>query len=65
MKNLAVAVASIAILAFLCALSWCVTVGILYLISIFFSLGFSLLWATGIWMVLWLVKGLASVKIEK
>lgn len=37
------------------ALSWAATVGIIYLICLCFSLEFSILTATGIWLVLCLV----------
>ena len=36
-------------------LSWGITVGIIYLITLCFGLEFSLLMATGIWLVLTLV----------
>lgn len=37
------------------SLSWAITTGILYLICLCFSLEFSLLTATGIWLVLCLL----------
>ena len=38
-------------------LSWGVTVGIIYLICMCFTLEFSLLIATGIWLVIMLLRG--------
>lgn len=51
MKILAICVLTI----LLAAISWGVTVGIIYLITLCFGLEFSLLMATGIWLVLTLV----------
>lgn len=52
--------AIIAILFFLTTLafSWCITVGIVYVIMWCFSLTFSIKIATGIWLVLFLLGSL-------
>ena len=38
------------------AISWAFTVGIIKLITLCFSIRFSLPAATGIWLILWLLK---------
>lgn len=38
------------------AVSWAITIGILYLICLCFSWKFSLLIATGVWLILCLIK---------
>ena len=45
------------------ALNWAVTVGIIKLITMCFSIGFSLPMATGIWLIMCLLK-LAFYKSE-
>jgi hypothetical protein len=42
------------------AISWAISVGLMYLICLCFSWDFNLLIATGIWLVGVLVKGLFS-----
>lgn len=44
------------IIAFGYALNWAVTIGIIKLITMCFSVGFSLPVATGIWLILCLLK---------
>ena len=53
-------VALIAIVIFLVlgAISWIITCGIFYLITLCFSLEFSWLTATGVWLVLILLKSI-------
>ena len=48
MKALAVILTSIIVMV----LSWAITVGLIYLICLCFSWNFSLLIATGIWLIL-------------
>lgn len=45
------------------ALNWAVTIGIIKLITMCFSIGFSLPMATGIWLIMYLLK-LAFYKSE-
>lgn len=46
------------ILALCYAISWAATVGIIYLITLCFALEFNLLIATGIWLVVCLLKAI-------
>ena len=61
-KNIAeggiIALISIAILIGLGAISWLITCGIFYLITLCFSLEFSWLTATGVWLVMILLKSI-------
>lgn len=41
----------------LCAISWAITLGLVYLICLCFSWEFSWLIATGVWLVMCLLKG--------
>lgn len=52
------------IIVFGYALSWAVTIGIIKLITMCFSIGFSLPMATGIWLIICLLK-LAFYKPER
>ena len=45
--------------------SWFATCGVVYLITLCFGLEFSWLIATGIWLILILVKGALKVTIKK
>ena len=47
------------------ALSWSVTAGITYLIALCFNLSWSWLIATGIWLVLILIRGTFKVVVHK
>lgn len=38
------------------AISWAITVGLIYLITLCFPVNFSLLYATGIWLILLFIK---------
>ena len=51
-----VALVAIVIFLVLGAISWLITCGIFYLITLCFSLEFSWLTATGVWLVLILLK---------
>ena len=55
-------IALIAIVIFLVlgAISWLITCGIFYLITLCFSLEFSWLTATGVWLVLILLKSIVN-----
>jgi hypothetical protein len=46
----------------LMALSWLISVGIVWLICLCFSLKFSLLVATGVWIIWWALKGFFGSK---
>jgi len=54
--NMKVILVAIAVYVFGYALSWAITVGIIKLITLCFSLNFSLLPATGIWLILCAIK---------
>ena len=53
-----VALISIALLIGFGAISWLITCGIFYLITLCFSLEFSWLTATGVWLVMMLLKSI-------
>ena len=53
-----VALISIAILIGLGSISWLITCGLFYLITLCFSLEFSWLTATGVWLVMILLKSI-------
>ena len=59
-------VALIAIVMFLVlgAISWIITCGIFYLITLCFGLEFSWLTATGVWLVMVLLRGIFSVTVK-
>ena len=59
-------VALIAIVMFLVlgAISWLITCGIFYLITLCFGLEFSWLTATGVWLVMVLLRGIFSVTVK-
>ena len=67
-KNIAeggiIALISIAILIGLGAISWLITCGIFYLITLCFDLGFSWLTATGVWLVMVLLRSIFSVTVK-
>lgn len=52
------------IVAAIYAISWAVTVGIIKLITICFSLPFSLLSATGVWLVMVLLRSTFHVTVN-
>ena len=49
-------VATILAVLVILALSWGVTCGVVYLICLCFDLTFKWAWATGIWLIMFLVK---------
>ena len=53
-----VALVAIVIFLILGAISWLITCGLLYLITLCFSLEFSWLTATGVWLVMILLKSI-------
>ena len=59
-----VALISIALLIGFGAISWLITCGIFYLITLCFSLEFSWLTATGVWLVMVLLRGIFSVTVK-
>ena len=59
-----VALISIAILIGLGAISWLITCGIFYLITLCFSLEFSWLTATGVWLIMVLLRSIFSVTVK-
>ena len=67
-KNIAeggiIALISIAILIGLGAISWLITCGIFYLITLCFSLEFSWLTATGVWLIMVLLRSIFSVTVK-
>lgn len=58
-------IVAIALIALLYAISWGIAVGIMYLICLCFSWNFSILTATGIWLIICLIKGAFSVETKK
>lgn len=48
------------LIAFLCAFSWIVTCGIIYLITLCFGWTFSWAIATGIWLIMLIAKSVFS-----
>lgn len=48
-----------------CAWSWALTIGIIYLICLCFSWEFNFLIATGIWLVILILKGIFSGRSDK
>lgn len=59
-----VALISIAILIGLGAISWLITCGLFYLITLCFSLEFSWLTATGVWLIMVLLRSIFSVTVK-
>ena len=55
----------ILLLAICYAISWLITCGIIKLITICFGLTFSWAIATGIWLILCLLKSVFSVTVKK
>ena len=55
----------ILLLAICYAISWIITCGIIKLITICFGLTFSWAIATGIWLILCLLKSVFSVTVKK
>ena len=59
-----VALVAIVIFLVLGAISWIITCGIFYLITLCFGLEFSWLTATGVWLVMVLLRGIFSVTVK-
>ena len=59
-----VALISIALLIGFGAISWLITCGIFYLITLCFSLEFSWLTATGVWLVMILLRSIFSITVK-
>ena len=59
-----VALISIAILIGLGSISWLITCGLFYLITLCFSLEFSWLTATGVWLVMILLRSIFSITVK-
>lgn len=55
----------ILVLAGLCGLSWIVTCGIIKLITMCFGLTFKWSIATGIWLIICLLKSIFNVTVKK
>ncbi len=55
----------VAVLALLYAISWSICIGIIYLICLCFSWKFSVLTATGVWLIFCLIKGAFSTGKKK
>lgn len=53
------------LVAFLYALSWLITCGLVYLICLCFALTFTWPIATGIWLVMILLKGVFNITVKK
>ena len=63
--KIAGALMAILLLAICYAISWLITCGIIKLITICFGLTFSWAIATGIWLILCLLKPVFSVTVKK
>ena len=63
--KIAGALMAILLLAIRYAISWLITCGIIKLITICFGLTFSWSIATGIWLILCLLKSVFSVTVKK
>ena len=59
-----VALISIVILIGLGSISWLITCGLFYLITLCFSLEFSWLTATGVWLIMVLLRSIFSVTVK-
>lgn len=59
--------AAVFIFAAVCAISWIITCGLVYLITLCFGWTFSWAIATGIWFVMWLLKSIftSNVTVKK
>ena len=64
-ENIAAALIVILIACGIYALSWVATVGIIKLITLCFDWNFSLLTATGIWLVMALLRTVFHVTVNK
>lgn len=51
---------AILVLAVTIGISWTLTCGLVYLITLCFDLVFSWAWATGVWLCLWLLGSIFS-----
>ena len=58
------ALISIAVLMEFGAISWLITCGIFYLITLRFGLEFSWLTATGVWLIMVLLRSIFSVTVK-
>ena len=59
-----IALVAIVIFLILGAISWIITCGIFYLITLCFGLEFSWLTATGVWLVMILLRSIFSVTVK-
>ena len=59
-----VAIIAILLLAVCCGISWIVTCGIIKLITICFGLEFSWAIATGIWLIICILKSIFNVTVN-
>ena len=59
-----VTIGVILILALCCGISWIATCGIIYLITLCFSLKFSWGIATGIWLIMILLKAIFNITVK-
>ena len=64
-KGGAVAIVIILCLAILLGMSWIVTCGLIKLITMCFGLEFSWVVATGIWLILCMLKSIFNVTVKK
>lgn len=54
---------AVAVFAAICAVSWILTCGLVYLITLCFGWTFSWGIATGVWFVMWLLKSVFSSNV--
>ena len=57
--------AAVMVIAAIFAISWIITCGIIYLIALCFNLTFSWAIATGIWLVMCLLRSIFNVTVKK
>lgn len=55
---------SIILFLALCVISYLITCGLVYLICLCFSLTFTWKIATGVWLLMWLLKGVFNITVN-
>lgn len=63
-KGFVVTIFVILLLAVIYAISWAITIGAIYLICLCFGIEFKLLVATGIWLIICILKSIFNVTVK-
>lgn len=63
-KGFVVTIFVILLLAAIYAISWAITIGVIYLICLCFGIEFKLLVATGIWLIICILKSIFNVTVK-